>query len=132
MSAISNEVLAYWRAAERDRITFDILSAAANAPLESLCFNAQQYVEKLLKAALTLHGVAFRRTHDIATLAELLTAAGGDLPAPLDALKNLAPCAVLARYADFPFVDIDRDELARLVTGACQWAAKLRKLYSLP
>lgn len=132
MSAISKEALMFCRAAERDRITFDILSAAANAPLENLCFNAQQYVEKLLKAALTLRGVAFRRTHDIAMLAQMLTAAGGDLPAPLDALKNLAPCAVLARYADVPFIDIDRDELTRLVAGASQWATKLGKLYSLP
>ncbi|MDP1611359.1 MAG: HEPN domain-containing protein [Sulfuritalea sp.] len=132
MSAISNEALVFWRAAERDRITFDILSAAVNAPLENLCFNAQQYVEKLLKAALTLHGVAFRRTHDIAMLAQLLTAAGSDLPAPLDALKNLMPCAVLARYADVPFVDIDRNELTRLVAGASQWATKLSRLHSLP
>ena len=38
--------------ASRDRSTFDILVAAPDAPDESICFYAQQIVEKTMKAVL--------------------------------------------------------------------------------
>ena len=39
---------------------------------ESLCFHAQQSVEKAIKAVLVFSGVPFPRTHNIGTLLELL------------------------------------------------------------
>ena len=132
MNATSNEVLDFWRAAERDYIAFDILAASPRAPIENLCFNAQQYVEKLLKAVLTLQGVAFRRTHDVVMLAAQLQTTGSSLPLAPAALEKLSPCAVLARYEGSPIVDISRDELVAIVVQARHWADQLRTTHSLP
>lgn len=132
MNALRSEALAYWQAAERDWITFDVLTSSPRSPVESLCFNAQQYVEKLLKTVLVLRGVAFRRTHDVVSLAEQLQATGSELPAARDMLKKLSPCAVIARYEGLPMIEIGRAELVAIVAQARQWAEQLRTDYSLP
>ncbi len=43
-----------------------------NCPLDTICFHAQQCVEKYLKALLTLHGVPFPKSHDLSELVSLL------------------------------------------------------------
>lgn len=37
-------------------------------PTDTVCFHAQQCVEKYLKAVLVLHGIPFPKTHDVAEL----------------------------------------------------------------
>jgi HEPN domain-containing protein len=43
-----------------------------SGPLDTVCFHAQQCVEKYLKALLSLHEIDFYRTHDISVLLVLL------------------------------------------------------------
>ena len=51
-------------------------------------------MEKSLKAVLTTHGIAFRRTHDLGALLDLLADAGKPLPPHADNLDELNPYAV--------------------------------------
>ncbi len=48
------------------------LTLGANCPSDTVCFHAQQCVEKYIKALLIFRGTAFPKTHDIHLLRELL------------------------------------------------------------
>ncbi|MBA2592746.1 MAG: HEPN domain-containing protein [Gammaproteobacteria bacterium] len=51
-----------------------VLKLAAECPTDTVCFHAQQCVEKYLKALLVFHGIDFPKTHDIEKLVALLPA----------------------------------------------------------
>ena len=51
-----------------------VLKLAAECPSDTVCFHAQQCVEKYLKALLVLDGIDFPKTHDIERLTALLGA----------------------------------------------------------
>ena len=44
------------------------LTMTENCPFSTVCFHAQQVVEKYIKAFLTLRAIPFARTHDIENL----------------------------------------------------------------
>jgi HEPN domain-containing protein len=48
------------------------LKLGVNCPTDTVCFHAQQCVEKYLKAALVLEGIDFPKTHDLETLLSLI------------------------------------------------------------
>jgi HEPN domain-containing protein len=48
------------------------LKLGADCPTDTVCFHAQQCVEKYLKAGLILLGIPFPRTHDIEVLIGLM------------------------------------------------------------
>ena len=52
-----------------------ILKLGADAPTDTVCFHAQQCIEKYLKAALVVCDVAFSKTHDLRELVGLLPSA---------------------------------------------------------
>jgi HEPN domain-containing protein len=58
----------------------DLLNAAhtlklgANCPTDTVCFHAQQCVEKYLKALLVVEGIDFPKTHDLEAMMELIPA----------------------------------------------------------
>jgi HEPN domain-containing protein len=61
-----------WQAkAQSDWTTVQILLASEQCPADTVCFHCQQYVEKLLKAVLTLHSIEAPRTHDLRRLVQL-------------------------------------------------------------
>ena len=66
------EARALLRAAERDSKTVELLLQHPDAPISSVCFHAQQYLEKAMKAVLVSNAAIFRRTHDLEELADLL------------------------------------------------------------
>lgn len=83
-------------------------------------FQIQQSVEKLLKAWLSLKGVAYTKTHDLESLAELLLESGVCLPEEIqDALPDITMYAVIMRYLDTPYLDepIDRSGKIQLVNN---------------
>ena len=49
-----------------------ILKLGEECPTDTVCFHAQQCVEKYLKAFLVLEGIDFPKTHDIEVLTALL------------------------------------------------------------
>ena len=112
--------------ARRDRSAFDILVAAPDAPDESICFYAQQIVEKTMKAVLVSNSAVFRRTHDLLELARLVQLLNLPLPVMEDDLSRLNPCAVTLRYADAVVVlTIDRDSVRPIVDRVQHWAEEL-------
>ena len=79
-------------------------------------FHCQQAAEKLLKAILSYHGIAFSRTHDLQELMELLETAGHRLPEEAATADELTPFAVQFRYDDFSAVGpVDRPAMRELV-----------------
>lgn len=66
--------------------------------LEDLCFNAQQAVEKAIKALLIKHDVQFPYVHDIAELLTLLEETDQEVPRSLRQAEKLTRFAVFTRY----------------------------------
>lgn len=76
---------------------------------EDLCFDAQQAVEKALKALLIYHNMPFRFVHDIAELLTVLENNGIELPANIRKSAELTDYAVGARYPG-PMEPVTEDE----------------------
>ncbi|MDQ7002734.1 MAG: HEPN domain-containing protein [Ghiorsea sp.] len=85
-------------------------------------FHAQQVVEKSLKAVLILHGVEFRKTHALDELLDLLKDSHLPLPPNEEQLEDLTPYAVLWRYDFDSSEDVNREEVAEIVTKVYKWA----------
>ena len=65
---------------------------------EDACFDAQQAVEKALKALLVSRGVQVPRTHAISELITMLAELGFEIPADVLEASALTDYAVAARY----------------------------------
>ena len=118
------EARALLRMAERDRLTVNLLLQHTEAPLSSVCFHAQQYLEKVIKAVLVSNGVIFRRTHDLGELAELLVRQGIEPPLPTEQLEQLNPFAVAIRYEDVEITLIDVRAIEEMLKKTRAWIEK--------
>lgn len=96
------------RLARRDQAALGVLLGAPGVGLSVALFHAQQVAEKALKAVMCLHGVEYRRTHDLEELAAQLTNAGITPSIDKTELRRLTPYAVEFRYDD---------EATQLLTG---------------
>lgn len=65
---------------------------------EDLCFDAQQAVEKSLKAMLVKLNQSFPKTHSIGILLKLIKEAGVEIPENINQAKLLTAYAVDTRY----------------------------------
>lgn len=94
--------------------------------LETLCFHAQQAVEKSLKAILAVRGVEFPRTHNLRILMNLLPP---DLSLPADpiCIGKLTDYAVSSRYpgVEEPVTEQEYHEAVRLAESVVKWAEDL-------
>jgi len=92
-----------------------------DCPFDTVCFHAQQCVEKYLKAALIWRSVALPRTHDLRLLVQLAEEESG-FALDLEMILPLNRYAVEARYPG-EWEPIGREEaeesarVARLVRG---------------
>jgi HEPN domain-containing protein len=81
----------------------DLMAAAytlrigAGCPTDTVCFHAQQCVEKYLKAVLVFHGREFPKVHDVAEILALLPVSARPAMAPAEARK-LTVYATVTRY----------------------------------
>jgi HEPN domain-containing protein len=92
--------------ADSDWQTINILIKQRKAPNDIICFHCQQYVEKLLKAFLTLKGIETPKTHDIRKLCELALSECPELLALIVESDELSDHAVDSRYpGDSPKLD---------------------------
>ena len=66
--------------------------------LEDLCFEAQQAVEKAIKALMIKHGIDFPYVHDIARLLTLLGESGEPIPDAVGHARKLTRFATVTRY----------------------------------
>ena len=77
------------RKAAGDEEAMSALLAVSSVPDEVIGFHAQQAVEKLLKALLSHRRVAFRRTHDLTELLDLLASNGVTIPPQIAEVRQL-------------------------------------------
>lgn len=91
---------------------------------DSICFHTQQCAEKYLKAFLELHRRRFPRTHDLMVLLNIGLPLENSLRALANALSDLNPYSVIARY---PGLETTPDEARRAMNAARKVRALLRK-----
>lgn len=73
------------------------LTLQEDCPLDTVCFHAQQCVEKLLKAWLVFEGLDFPKTHDLTELVALLPD-NSRFPISVDDCVKLTDYATVTRY----------------------------------
>ncbi|HEX9593964.1 MAG TPA: HEPN domain-containing protein [bacterium] len=121
------EVVREWLAkAENDlKTAAHTLKLGADCPTDTVCFHAQQCVEKYVKAVLVLQGIDFPKTHDLQNLAGLLP---GRVRLSLSAEEQgrLTEYATGARYPGWG--DIPLAEARRAVTIARRLRKEIRGL----
>ena len=71
---------------------------ATGAATDTVCFHAQQAVEKSLKAVLALHDVEYPWRHDIDELVELVRPFAPEIGPYEDRIIGMTPFAVEIRY----------------------------------
>jgi HEPN domain-containing protein len=108
--------------AEIDWATVGILRRDAAAPREAICFHCQQYVEKLLKAVLTLRAVEAPRTHDLGRLVQLAAPFVPGLGDLADGADRLSLHGVRSRYPN-DWRDIGEFELKEMLDLAERFSA---------
>lgn len=90
-----------WRGkAENDWLAVRLLCENSPCPYDVVCFHCQQYVEKLIKGVLTLHGVEAPHTHDLRRLVRLCLSTAPDLESLIDIADQLTFHGVESRYPD--------------------------------
>ena len=129
MSAPSPEHLALvrqWVALAEEDLTnaAHTLTLEENCPLTTVCFHAQQAVEKYLKAYLLYCTIPFPRIHDISELYILLPA---DLQLPISAeeQQRLSDYAVTNRYPG-QWEPLERDDAEEALKVAKRVQSALR------
>lgn len=109
------EAVRQWRTkAESDWQTVEILMASDRRPADVVCFHCQQFVEKLLKALLTLHGIEAPRTHDIRRLICLAEGFAPELSPFAEPSDTLTVHGVETRYPG-DWVEIEPNEMDAVV-----------------
>jgi len=96
------ETRAWLVRAERDLAAATYELTAEPPFVEDIVFHAQQAAEKTLKAFLTWHGMAFRKTHSLEELGEQCIGIDPDLKAAVDLAVPLTAYAWMFRYPGEP------------------------------
>jgi HEPN domain-containing protein len=106
--------------ASQGQVTPDVL-------FEDACFDAQQAVEKALKALLVLRGVQVPRTHAISELITMLAELGFDIPTDLQEASTLTDYAVAARYPgpSEPVLAEDYEKAVAIAAAVVSWASRI-------
>jgi len=101
---------------------------------EDLCFDAQQAVEKALKALLVYYHIPFRFVHDIAELLTLLEQSNISLPEDVRLAASLSDYAVAARYPGpmEPVTEEEYREAVSLAEAVLRWVDQLAQLGKEP
>jgi HEPN domain-containing protein len=91
--------------------------------LETLCFHAQQAVEKSLKAVLVAHRIPFPRTHNLRTLLDLVPPETNP-PAEAQDATRLTEYAVFSRCPAEaePVTEEEYEDSLRLAEAVLTWA----------
>ena len=124
MTPQREEAERYLRLARRDEAAFRALLNSVTVDFAVACFHAQQAVEKALKAVMFLHGLEFRRTHDLEELSGSLTDAGINIPLEAEELRRLTPYAVEFRYDDEPMPLVSPEQAIAYTSRVLAWADK--------
>lgn len=109
--------------AERDFKALHNMTDEALFDIQIFGFHAQQTVEKLLKAWLSVSGIKYGRIHDLQVLFSLLREQNENIPLEFEELEYLTDFAVIFRYELYEDNDalLDREAVLN----------KIRKLMEL-
>jgi HEPN domain-containing protein len=124
MTPQREEAERFMRLARRDEAAFRALLESTTVDFAVACFHAQQAVEKALKAVMFLHGLEFRRTHDLEELSGTLADASVNIPLEEEELRRLTPYAVEFRYDDEPIPLVSPEQAISYTSRALSWADK--------
>jgi len=115
MNEQTREAVRQWRAkAQSDWETVEILTASKRCPTDTVCFHCQQFVEKLLKALLTLHNIEAPKTHDLRRLIRLAEPFAPELSLLADVSDESTIHVVETRYPG-GWRKIKRSEMKRVI-----------------
>lgn len=104
------------------------LTMKEECPYDTVCFHAQQCVEKYVKALLVFHGVDFPKTHDIGELiARLPRRIRVRVQLTFEAQRRLTDYATLTRYPG-DYEEIPIAETRRAVRIARRTRLEIRRL----
>ncbi len=117
MRDLRDLALGWFGKADSDLTTAQVMLGSAG-PYDTACFHAQQAAEKYLKGFLGLNGEAIPRIHDLIELNRLCTVLSSNWQVDEQALADLMPFAVEARY-DLGFFP-DRETAANALALAEQ------------
>jgi HEPN domain-containing protein len=116
------QALLLLRRAAQDESLLDEVLASSNVSDELIGFHCQQAAEKMLKALLSDLGVAFRKTHELGALMDLIARSGEPLPHEFEDLDALTPFGAVYRYDDYDAEnDLDRRETRALLRSLRLW-----------
>ena len=101
------------------------LKLRKRCPTDTVCFHAQQCVEKYLKAMLTLSGIDFPRTHDLGVLILRCSKAMRPDLSP-EELDRMTEYATTSRYPG-DYEPISLAEARRTVSAARRARQELRR-----
>lgn len=90
----------------------------------TICFHAQQAVEKSLKAVLSSKDLEIERTHDLSKLAFAIMNIPLYLPLGVEELSKLNPYAVTVRYDAEEIATITIEEAHEIMVKVRNWAGK--------
>jgi HEPN domain-containing protein len=93
-----------------------------NVDPHTICFHAQQSVEKALKAVLASKNMEVGRTHDLNKLFYEIEKLSIKIPVCLEELSKLNPYAVTVRYDDLEVDTITVKEAENILTIIFKWA----------
>lgn len=112
-----------WMAYAHSDLEMARVPASGSVMLESLCFHAQQAVEKSIKAVLLQQGVPFPKIHVVERLIDMLPA---DIPRSPELLASaqLTEYATISRYPGMeePVTEEQYREAVRLAEVVVKWA----------
>ena len=114
------------RKAGNDLITARQTLLLPDGPTDTVCFHAQQAVEKSLKGLLTYHGIPFQKIHNLLVLLDLLPDAN-DLEPFREQFALLNSYSVEARYPG-DYVEPARNEAKEAAEVAGKVLEIVRKM----
>ena len=118
MSENNRDLTFLWiKKAENDIISAKHILAHPQSPTDTVCFHAQQTVEKALKALLTFHGTPFPKTHQLVSLLDIALPFIEELEVHREKLAAMTQYAVGIRYPDDWF-EPSREEAKTAVQDA--------------
>ncbi|MFK5969578.1 MAG: HEPN domain-containing protein [Candidatus Marithrix sp.] len=118
---LCQEAQRFFCLAERDASAFRVLKDASDIHLSTVCFHAQQAVEKYLKSVIIQQGFELRKTHDLEAIYYILSEHGIVLPVGLEELGKLNPYAVTFRYDDMDIELLTRNEAENIMNTVRDW-----------
>lgn len=107
---------------------------SADVYLEDLCFNAQQAVEKAIKALLIQHNIEFPYVHDLSRLLTVLEKAGQEIPESIKQAERLTRFAVFSRYPGIspPVTQEEYKEAVLLAEEVIRWVEGVVEFRATP